>query len=88
MKLSVSWVPVFIAIFLLSGCARNGPHGGHSENWYSEHPAQAKQELAWCHNQSVDKQLKSKSCVRAVNGLASATIHDLFGALSDHEKIG
>jgi hypothetical protein len=56
---------VTITVLALAGCAKDGPHGGHSEKWYEQHPTAMKAENKWCAGQSPDVQVHSKSCERA-----------------------
>ena len=40
-----------LSILFLAGCAKKeGPFGGHNEEWYSHHVSQACQQAKWCDN--------------------------------------
>ena len=52
---------------ILSGCANNGPQGGHTKKWYEQHTSARHAENNWCAKQHAAIQLHSRSCLEAGN---------------------
>lgn len=50
---------------VLSGCANNGPQGGHTKKWYEQHTSARHAENNWCAKQHAATQLHSRSCLAA-----------------------
>ncbi|WP_367182327.1 EexN family lipoprotein [Acidithiobacillus sp.] len=58
---------LMFGVFLLVGCAKKeGPYGGHSGEWYKNHPTQSCKQKKWCSNHLTDRSdLTAENCESA-----------------------
>ncbi len=62
----------------LAGCAgHDGPGGDRSVSWYAKHQKVMKEELHWCSNQSINKQMKSAGCEQANKAKVNAELQSI-----------
>jgi TPR repeat protein len=87
MNVKIAHIAAIFTVLALAGCANNGPDGGHSEKWYEKHTADMRAEHKWCENQSLDTQMRSKSCTRARRALLSEMLAPKTSANARPKKL-